>query len=328
MVSRIPTRELRAVEGARLWAKAPLAPFTTIAAGGRAALLVTVATPQALSQTIGIVESAGVPWLCMGAGSNLLIADHGYSGVVIKLDDTFHYLDGLPHQGTAGEAVLLTAGGGSFLSRLSAVVAENGLSGLEFACGIPGSLGGGVRMNAGAYGRNMVDVVEALELTSTSGTRWVAKEDLEWGYRFCRLPEGSVVTAARLLLTAGDAENILEEQRALLRQRRQAQPRGARTFGSVFKNPPGQSAWRLLDEAGLRGVRRGGAEVSNLHANFILNVGEATTADILALMGLMREGVYRMSGVLLEPEVKLLGAAFPWEDTRPEPAPDRSASNG
>lgn len=331
MVSRLLTQEFRAVPGARLWAKAPLAPFTTIAAGGKAALLVTVASSEALSSVLNVIEQQRLPWLCLGAGSNLLVADQGFPGIVVKLDDGFHYLEGLPEPGTsiaAGEEVLINVGAGAFLSRLSAVVAENGLSGLEFACGIPGSLGGATSMNAGAYGSNMADVVEAVELTDASGSTWRARDDLEWGYRFCGLPGGSVVTSVRLRLTAGDAAEILQEHRSLLRKRRQAQPRGMRTFGSVFKNPPDQSAWRLLDEAGLRGVRRGGAEVSSLHANFILNVGEATTADVLALMGLMREGVYRMSGVILEPEVKLLGSHFPWEDGSGDKPDGDSRSDG
>lgn len=331
MVSRLLTQELRAVSGARLWAKAPLAPFTTITTGGKAALLVTVASPEALSSVLGIIEQEQLPWLCLGAGSNLLVADHGFPGVVVKLDDAFHYLEGLPEpaaQLPAGEEVVINVGAGAYLSRLSAVVAENGLSGLEFACGIPGSLGGATNMNAGAYGRNMVDVVEAVELTDARGSTWRANEELDWGYRFCGIPRGSVVTSARLRLTAGDAAEILQEHRSLLRKRRQAQPRGMRTFGSVFKNPPEQSAWRLLDQAGLRGVRRGGAEVSSLHANFILNVGEATTADVLALMGLMREGVFRVSGILLEPEVKLLGSPFPWEDGSGEKPGGEPRSDG
>jgi UDP-N-acetylmuramate dehydrogenase len=209
--------------------------------------------------------------------------------------------------------VKLTVGAGAFLSRLSAVVAECGLSGLEFACGIPGSVGGGAAMNAGAHAGAMADVVEAVEIVSPLGVSWIAARDLEWGYRSCCLPQNAMVTAVTLRLVTGDSEEILQTQRSLLRARRQSQPRGLRTFGSVFKNPAGYSAGRLLDEAGLKGVHRGGAEVSTVHANFVVNLGDATTSDVLVLMGLMRQGVERMHGIRLEPEVRLLGAAFPWE---------------
>jgi UDP-N-acetylmuramate dehydrogenase len=328
-------RDLRLVDGVRVWSGAPLAPFTTIGTGGKAALLVTVEDTSALIDTLRLLGSCGCPWTCLGAGSNLLVADRGYAGTVVKLDEGFCYVEGLPHRpGTRGipaasgqreshaeradtetpEAhVILTAGGGAYLARLSAVAAEVGLSGLEFACGIPGSVGGGVAMNAGAHGWSLADVVEHVEVASASGLRWIPGDALEWGYRYCRLPEKSVVTAARLRLTAGDPVGILEHHRSLLRERRASQPRTVRTFGSVFKNPPGDAAGRLLEAAGLKGVRRGGAEVSTVHANFMVNLGDATTADVLALMSLMRQGVQRTSGFLLEPEVKLLGAVFPWE---------------
>jgi UDP-N-acetylmuramate dehydrogenase len=331
VVTQSLIQELREIEGARLWTNAPLTPFTTIGTGGKAGLLVTVASLTALSLVLATVERAAAPWLGLGAGSNLLVADQGYSGVLIKLDEDFQYLDGLPTRGDtrpSGEEVLLTAGAGAYLSRLSAVVAEAGLSGLEFSCGIPGSVGGGIAMNAGAHGSSMGDVVEAVELVSADGASWVRGKNLEWNYRSCVIPRGTVVTAARLRLASGSAESILQCQRSLLRARRQTQPRGARTFGSVFKNPPGDSAGRLLDAAGLKGVHRGGAEVSTIHANFVVNLGDATTADVLALMGMMREGVHRMSGILLEPEVKLLGASFPWESPSSDLLAEPSAPNG
>lgn len=307
-------RELRLIDGVRLWAKAPLAPFTTIGTGGKTSLLVTAATTPALVAALGMLEAAGSPWLCLGAGSNLLVADRGYPGVVVKLDDSFHYVEGTPSgPGPHSQHVTVTVGAGAYLARLAAVAAEVGLSGLEFACGIPGSVGGGVAMNAGAHGWSLADLVEEVEVASALGVQWMPATGLEWGYRFCRIPVGSVITAARLGLTAGDPARILEHHRSLLRARRTTQPRGARTFGSVFKNPPGDAAGRLLEAAGLKGVRRGGAEVSTVHANFLVNLGDATTADVLALMSLMRQGVHRTSGILLEPEVRLLGAAFPWE---------------
>jgi UDP-N-acetylmuramate dehydrogenase len=236
--------------------------------------------------------------------------------LLVKLDEDFHYVDGLPSTPDGlGSQVRLTVGGGGYLTRLSAVVAEAGLSGLEAACGIPGSVGGGVAMNAGAHGWSLAEVVEAVEVASASGVRWLPADALEWGYRYCRLPQASIVTAVRLVLKNGDRQTILERHRSLLRKRRTTQPRAVRTFGSVFKNPPGDAAGRLLETAGLKGVRRGGAEVSNVHANFVVNLGDATTTDVLVLMAFMRQGVERISGISLEPEVRLLGEDFPWESS-------------
>jgi UDP-N-acetylmuramate dehydrogenase len=313
-------RELRLADGVRLWAKAPLAPFTTIGTGGRAELLVTVATTSGLVKVLDAVDTRPLSWACLGAGSNMLVSDRGYAGVAVKLDQEFHYVEGiLSPEGTPSgasprfEAVGITVGAGAYLARLAAVVAESGLSGLEFACGIPGSVGGAVAMNAGAHGRSMVDLVEEVEIATAAGTRWLPARELEWGYRYCRLPTESVVTAVRLSLTAGDPKEVLEAHRSLLRARRASQPRGMRTFGSVFKNPPDDAAGRLLDIAGAKGLRRGGAEVSTVHANFIVNLGDASTSDILSLMSLMRQAVEHRSGILLEPEVTLLGETFPWE---------------
>jgi UDP-N-acetylmuramate dehydrogenase len=305
---------LRSFDGVRVWAGAPLAPFTTIGTGGKATLLVTVQDASALGRVLRAVEHAGVDWFCLGAGSNLLVADRGYRGVIVKLDESFHYAEGLPAAAAGDcETVVLTVGAASYLARLAAVVAEAGLTGMEHACGIPGSVGGAVAMNAGAYGWCMRDVVQEVEIVTAAGARWVAAGELEWGYRYCRLPRRSVVTAARIGLRPADCNVVLECQRELLRQRRQKQPRSVRTFGSAFKNPPGQHAGRLVEAAGLKGVRRGGAEISTVHGNFLVNHGDATTADVLALMTLMRQGVERMSGIALEPEVKLLGASFPWD---------------
>jgi len=318
------SRDLRALDGVRIWVDAPLAPFTTIGTGGRARLLVTVADTSAVVEVLKILEAYRAPWFCLGAGSDLLVADEGYPGVAIKLDESFQYVDGLPAgRVTCSDPVVVTVGAGAYLAKLAAVAAEAGLAGLEFACGIPGSVGGGVATNAGAYGRSLADVATEVQLASAEGARWVAVSKLEWGYRFCRLPEGAVVTAVRLALIPGEACAIVECQRSTLRKRRIVQPQGVRTFGSTFKNPSGGAAGRLLEAAGLKGVRHGGAEVSSVHANFLVNLGEATTSDILALMDHMRQAVHRTCGVLLEPEVRLVGARFPWEPpvTAPQDPP-------
>lgn len=325
---------LRRINGVRLWAGAPLAPFTTFGTGGRGALLLSASTPDALQGVLALLESAECPWQCLGAGSNLLVSDQGYPGVLVKLDERFQYVEGLPEGGRGAQdgEVSVTVGAGVFLTRLSALVAEAGLSGLEFCCGIPGSVGGAVAMNAGAHGGSMADVVEAVHIVSAKDSAWIDKASLEWGYRFCRIPGDSMVVAVKLRLSARDAGAVLEFQRSLLRMRRLSQPRGVRTFGSVFKNPSEKdSAGLLLEAAGAKGLRRGGAEVSRIHANFIVNSGSATTSDVLVLMGLMRQGVHRVTGILLEPEVRLLGCSFPWDETPTDSdtsAPPASQPNG
>jgi UDP-N-acetylmuramate dehydrogenase len=168
-------------------------------------------------------------------------------------------------------------------------------------------------MNAGAHGSSLADVLEAVELATPAGLFWVAADELDWGYRSSNLPTGAVVTAAALSLTPASGAEILARHRTLLRVRRQTQPRGVRTFGSTFKNPPGESAGRLLESAGLKGASRGGAAVSALHANFISNSGDASSTDVLGLMTMMREAVYVKHRIFLEPEVRLVGARFPWQ---------------
>ncbi len=304
---------LRAINGIRLWVDAPLAPFTTIGTGGKADLLVTAADTCAVVAALKVLEERDLPWACLGAGTDLLVADEGYRGAIIKLDDAFHYVEDLPEgQAVAGQK-MVTVGAGTLLARFAVIAAEAGLEGLEFACGIPGSVGGGVATNAGAYGSSIGEVVEEVEMAAASGVRWIRATDLEWSYRACRLPVGAVVTAVRFRLMAGDVSAILDRHRSILKQRRRAQPRGVRTFGCAFKNPSGGGAGRLIDAAGLKGVRRGGAEVSKVHANFLVNLGDATTADVLALMSVMRQEVKRTCNVSLEPEVRLLGTRFPWE---------------
>ena len=312
--------KLRTLDGVRLRKDAPLAPFTTIGTGGNAALLLTVADTTALVTVLGMLHFEAVPWVCLGAGSNFLVADAGYPSVVIKLDDSFQYVDGMPcAPGEVDDEVIVTAGAATLLARLAAAAAEAGLGGLEFACGIPGSVGGGVAMNAGAYGRSLADVVREVQVASASGQSWRALTDFDHGYRYCHLPPDSIVTAVRFAFAAGDSKGILECHRSIIRKRRGVQPQGVRTFGSAFKNPSGEGAGRLLEAAGLKGVRQGGAEVSSVHANFLVNLGDATTAEVLALMSRMREGVQRTSGVVLEPEVRLVGCRFPWDSSAIDP---------
>lgn len=307
---------LRVLEGVRVRRDAPLAPFTTIGTGGKAGVLVTVSSTQAAVRVLATLEDKRVPWVCLGAGSNFLVADDGFPGAVVKLGKEFEYVEGLPSCPVCGgEPVTVTAGAAASLPRLAAAAAEAGLAGLDFACGIPGTVGGAVAMNAGAYDRSLVDVLVDVQLATASGDYWLPAAKLDCGYRSCNLPAGSVVCAARFRFTPSEAETVVECHRAILRKRRCVQPQGVRTFGSTFKNPAQGGAGRLIEAAGLKGLRRGGAEISKIHANFLVNLGDATTEDVLALMGLIRGEVQRSCGVVLEPEVRLVGCRFPWESS-------------
>lgn len=304
-------KDLARLQGLRLWRRAPLAPFTSIGVGGRADLLITAGSVEAVASVLALLGAADLLWTVLGGGSNILVPDSGYRGAVLKLDEAFHYVEEPQEQG--GMHVRLVAGAGLPLSRLAVHAADLGLSGLEFACGIPGSVAGGVYMNAGAHAGCMADAVESLYVVSDEGSGWVEADCLDWGYRRSGLPDGAVVTAAGFTLTHARRADVLEHHRLLLATRRKTQPRGVRTFGSTFRNPAGDYAGRLLESSGLKGVRRGGAQVSTVHANFISNLGDATAADVLGLMVLMRGTVAERQGVLLEPEVRLLGGRFPWE---------------
>ncbi len=317
---------LRALDGVRIWRDAPLAPFTTIGTGGKAAALVTVANTRAAVGVLAVAEAHELQWVCLGAGSNFLVADAGFQGLVIKLGEDFEFVEGLPACAAPGaEPVVLTVGAAASLPRLAAATAEAGLAGLDFACGIPGTVGGAVAMNAGAYGKALQDVLVDVQFATASGDFWISASELDCGYRFCNLPAGSIVCAARFELVPSETEVVLECHQSILRKRRTVQPQGVRTFGSTFKNPAQTGAGRLIEAAGLKGVRCGGAEVSKVHANFLVNMGEATTADVLALMGLMRERVEKDCGVVLEPEVRLVGCEFPWDSSPSEPGePPRS----
>ncbi len=305
-------RDLCAVAGASVEVDAPLAPLTTIRTGGPAEALVTVDGVAAAASVLAALRSHEVALCFLGAGSDLLVADEGFPGVVVQLGEGFRQMDGLD---AGAEPVVVTVGAAVWLPDVAKACAEAGLSGLEFSCGIPGSVGGGVATNAGAYGRAFSDVLSEVQMVDERGARWVPASMLEWEYRRCRLPRRALVTGARFVLGRDDPKTILDSHRSILEMRRAVQPQGVSTFGSTFKNPSGGPAGRLLDAAGLKGERRGGAEVSTVHANFVVNLGQASTADVLSLMNHMRDRVHETSGVTLEPEVRLLGAGFPWESS-------------
>jgi len=278
---------------------APLAPRTSIRVGGPADLLVRPADAEDLVECLRAARELGVPVHVLGGGANTLVADRGVRGVVLRLPPD------LGAEAAAPPRLLLPAGlaTGKAVQRAHAA----GLVGAEFLRGIPGTLGGAVAMNAGTRAGEMKDVVEHVEVATADGRRDVLARDLGFAYRTCRLPAGAVVTRVGLLLQRGDVPAAAKAMDEAWEQRAATQPLDQPSFGSTFRNPPGDAAGRLLEAAGLKGHRIGGAEVSTRHANFVVNTGGATARDVLALVRLMRERVRERFGVTLETEVRPVG---------------------
>ena len=282
----------------------PLSRHTTLRIGGPARRYARVRTEEGLSRVLHAARTAGEPLALLGMGSNVLAADEGFPGWVVRLEGDFLAL--------AIEGERMIAGGGAALGGACAAAARAGLSGLEAISGIPSSMGGAVRINAGAYGGEIFDVLESVRLVARDGTRRVAEAgDIPHGYRWTQLCEtGEIVSQATLHLRPASTEEIREKTRVVSDKRRGALP-GEPNAGSIFKNPSGDYAGRLIEGCGLKGERRGDAAISTRHANVIVNLGAARSADVLTLMRLMRESVREKFGVTLVPEVEFLGLT--WE---------------
>jgi UDP-N-acetylenolpyruvoylglucosamine reductase len=282
----------------------PLWRLTTVRTGGDADFF---ARPESAGQLVELLAWAGGEDLevgIIGSGSNLLVSDDGFRGLAIKLAGP---LTGIERDGTR-----LLCGGGARLPSAAAKSAGWGLTGLEFGINIPGTAGGAVRMNANAYGGRLADVIEEVEICDGSGVRSVAPGDLGFGYRSSSLEPGQVVARVTFRLEDDEPEAIKERLAEMRTWRKEAQPSGIKTFGSTFKNPEGpaadgRSAGQLLDLAGCRGLRIGGARLSEKHANFIENMGDATTADVIAVMAAGAGRVREQFGIELEPEVQVMG---------------------
>jgi UDP-N-acetylenolpyruvoylglucosamine reductase len=288
----------------------PLARLTTVRTGGAAEFFARAGSEAELAELLAWAASRGAPLSVVGSGSNLLVADEGVRGLVLKLDRDLAAI--------AVEGAAIVCGGGARLPAVAARAARAGLSGIEFGVNIPGTVGGAVRMNANAYGGELERVLDWVALMTAAGTERRAAAELGLGYRRSSLADGEIVARARLTLVPDDADRVkatLAEMRAL---RHEAQPQGIKTFGSTFKNPDdpraeGRSAGLLLAEAGCNGLAVGGARFALKHANFIENTGTASTADVLAVMAEGRRRVLERFGIELEPEVQTLGEVrFPW----------------
>ena len=279
----------------------PLGPLTTYKLGGPARWLVTVASPEALDPVIATGALSESPTLVLGRGSNLVIADEGFDGVVLRLG------------GTYGEFAItdgwVEAGAAVPLPRLARAAAERGLAGLEFFVGVPGSVGGAVRQNAGCFGVETRDrLVVARFVDLHTGRRFESTpDDLDLSYRHSNVKTHQLVESARFSTEPGDAESSLALIREITRWRRDHQPGGTLNAGSVFKNPDGSSAGKIIDELGLKGFRVGDVAVSEKHANFFVAGPHATARDIKALVDAVKDRVFGATGTMLEPEIQFVG---------------------
>lgn len=278
----------------------PMSRHTTFRVGGPADVLVT---PEAekLAAVAGACRAAGEPYYIVGNGSNLLVGDGGIRGVVILTREGMDEI--------SADGVRITAGAGALLSRTASLAASHALTGMEFAAGIPGTIGGAVVMNAGAYGGEMRDIIETVTVLDEAGTQHVLPvEELELGYRTsCILKKHYIVTRAVLKLAAGEEQTIRARMKELAAQRTEKQPLEYPSAGSTFKRPEGYFAGKLIMDAGLRGYRVGGAQVSQKHCGFVVNTGNATAQDVRTLIADVTAEVDRQFHVKLEPEIKMIG---------------------
>jgi len=283
----------------------PMTRHTTLELGGPADVLAQPGSREEAAWLIKFAREKRIPLTVIGNGSNLLVKDGGIRGITMMIGSAMGKL--------TVEGNRLYAQGGAKLSAVSQAAAQAGLEGLAFAAGIPGTVGGGAFMNAGAYGGEMSQVVERVEGLDLQGeTITLTNEEMEFGYRTSRAHrEGFIITDVYFALKPGVKEDILAQMKELNRQRREKQPLTVPSAGSTFKRPTGYFAGTLIDQCGLKGLRVGGAEVSPKHAGFLTNAYEGTAADFLALMALVQKTVYEEKGVHLEPEVRILGEDGP-----------------
>lgn len=278
----------------------PMNRHTTFRVGGPADLVIAPSSPEEAVCAILETQRLGISPFVMGNGSNLLVKDGGMEGVVVLLGERMAEV--------RREDNRIYADAGAMLSRVSREALDASLCGMVFASGIPGTVGGAVVMNAGAYGGEIKDILVRALVLSGGECRWMTKEELQMGYRTTLpLKTRSVVLQAEFELEPGDREELLAETAELSRKRREKQPLNLPSAGSTFKRPDGYFAGALIEQANMKGASVGGAQVSTLHAGFIVNTGNATARDILSLIEQVQTAVYRTSGVLLEPEVRIVG---------------------
>ena len=276
--------------------------FTSFRAGGRADYLVQPQSVDQLKSVLQLLAGGDTEYMVMGNGSNILVKDSGYKGVIVKLGDAFNSID--------IEGTVLVAGSGTLMSQVAKAALDKSLTGFEFASGIPGSLGGAVFMNAGAYGGEMVQIVKEARLVAKDGSReyTLSCDELELSYRHSVLHDtGDIVVSVTLQLEEGNKEEISATMKELAAKRNEKQPVHLPSAGSFFKRPEGYFAGKLVQDAGMKGFSVGAAQVSPLHSGFVVNNGGATATEILQLMEIVQAAVLEQFGVKLEPEVRIIG---------------------
>ena len=298
-------KELRTVVKGKILYQVPLSRYTSLRVGGSADIMLYPANLTELQTVMCFCRTENVPYFVLGRGSNLVVRDGGIRGIVIKLSRSFKKIKIVKE---CGNRISLLVEAGVSLRRLFTYAVSRGLSGMEFMSGIPGSLGGALAMNAGAEGREMKDITEALTLLTPRATlRETKRAALHFDYRTLDLAKGTVIINASLRLEKHRTGALRHTSGKGTSWRRRMQPLNLPSAGSVFKNPPGQSAGQLVEQVGLKGLRVGKAQISEKHANFIVNRGGATARDVLSLMEIMQNRVYQETGILLEHEVHVVG---------------------
>jgi UDP-N-acetylmuramate dehydrogenase len=296
-------QHLAEISGEGIEYDCPMAPYTTFRVGGKAEVLCPIEIVDQLQAVMAFLYQDAIPYLVVGRGSNLLVKDGGIEGVVFILRGRLATIEKSLEGGS-----MFTAGGGLSISELLRYCQTQGLGGLEFLAGIPGTVGGAVAMNAGARGRDIGARVAGVQLvTSSADVVSIARDALHFSYRQSSIPPGAVIVKVELTFQEATPEEVGAKVAAFLKERQEKQPLEHPSAGSIFKNPPQGHAGRLIEKAGLKGKRIGGAMISPKHANWIVNTGGAQAEDILALMKLAQQKVKEQTGIDLDPEIKVVG---------------------
>jgi UDP-N-acetylmuramate dehydrogenase len=305
-------QELRIISGVRIKVSEPLARYTSMKVGGPADFFVDVGNGSALTRVLRTLHRYGTDFRLLGNGSNVLISDRGVRGAVVHLSGEFKQIEWREED----EIVRVRVGAAFAVTQLVRETARKGYGGLEFAEGIPGTIGGALFMNAGAYGSEFERIIDQVDgLTREGEPIRLSRTEMTFTYRDSHLPAGMVVTEVQLRLCREDSAKVTSKVRELVTRRKTSQPSGYPNSGSMFRNPPGDFAGRLIEAAGLKGKKIGSAQISERHGNFIVNLGGAKGEDVRQLMELARAEVRARFGIELEPEVRLLGD---WENLRQE----------
>ncbi len=294
----IPLDEIRRAIRGRIALNEPLGPYTWMKVGGPVDCYIEPADRNDLVDLVRVLTAEHVPYLMLGRGSNLLVSDEGFRGVVVNLES------GLASVRRENGDVIAEAG--VRMTKFVDFCVQQGLAGVEMLAGIPGTVGGGIVMNAGAHGGEIADHCVGVEVLEGGTPVWLPKEACGFQYRHSAF-EGRVVLAGRFRLPSGDVEALIRRRKDLIQKRNMSQPLEMPNLGSMFKNPPDRFAAQLIEEAGLKGKTIGGIQVSEKHANFMVNLGSGTASDVVRLIDLVRRTVYQHSGIQLELEVKLVG---------------------